>query len=387
MNRTLMAFEVALSLVLLTGAGLLIKSTWLLQRVDAGFRSENLLTLRVNLPGGRYDKDEARVDYFRRLEERVAAVPGVVRVGSMSFLPMTSMHMSTLFTVTGRPPQEGTPRSFATVQAVMPGLGEALGTRLLHGRWLEETDRADAPHVCVINRAMATAAFGAEEPIGKQIQLFGWFDATVVGIVENVREMGLDQPARPGAFLAYPQLPGFSTMYVVVRTAGAPRDLIPSVVAAISGLDRDVPITQVATMNDVLRASTAASRLTTMILSLFAAIAFVLSVVGVYGVISYTVSARTYEIGVRMAMGAGRGAVVREMVTRAFLPVGLGVLVGTAAALALGRVIESQLYEVQPRDPLVLVVAVVSLLLAAAAASIIPARRAATVDPVVCLNA
>ena len=125
-------------------------------------------------------------------------------------------------------------------------------------------------------------------------------------------------------------------MYVVVRTAGAPRDLIPSVVAAISGLDRDVPITQVATMDDVLRASTAASRLTTMILSLFAAIAFVLSVVGVYGVISYTVSARTYEIGVRMAMGAGRGAVVREMVTRAFVPVGLGVLVGTVAAQIVG---------------------------------------------------
>jgi putative ABC transport system permease protein len=386
MNRTLMAFEVALSVVLLTGAGLLIKSSWLLQRVDTGFRSENLLTLRVNLPGGRYEEDAARVEYFRRLEEQVAAVPGVLRVGSMSYLPLTTRHMSTLFTVEDRPVQEGAPRSYAMIQSVMPGLGEALGTRLLRGRWLDPTDRADAPKVCVINQAMATAAFGSEDPLGRQIQLFGWFDASVVGIVADVREIGLDRPVQPEAILAYPQLPGFGVMSVVIRTAGAPQDLIPSVVAAIAALDRDVPITQVATMDAVLRASMADSRLTTMILSLFAAIAFVLSVVGVYGVISYTVSARTFEIGVRMAMGAGRGTVVREIMAGALVPLSLGVAGGIGAAVALGRVIETQLYEIGPRDPTVLVVGAVSLLIAGVAASVVPARRAAAVDPMRCLN-
>ncbi|MCG6987513.1 MAG: ABC transporter permease [Gemmatimonadetes bacterium] len=385
-NRILMAFEVALSLVLLTGAGLLIKSSWLLQHVDPGFRVDHLLTMRVSLPGGRYEDEATRVSYFRDIEERVGAIPGVVGVGSMSHLPLTSGYMSTLFTVVGRPPREGEARSYAMVQSAMPGLGETLGTRLLHGRFLEASDREDAPRVTVINRALATRAFGNDDPLGKKIELFGWFEATVVGVVKDVRDAGLDRVAPPEAILAYPQLSGFSSMYVVVRTKGDPGALRQPVVAAISELDRDVPITRVTTMEDFLRSSISDSRLTTAVFTLFAAVALLLSMVGVYGVLSYTVSERTYEIGVRVAMGAGRGTVVREIIRESVAPVGLGVVVGWGAAMALSRVMASLLFEVHPRDPVVLGTVTLGLVLAAAAAVVIPARRAASVDPVRCLD-
>jgi len=386
MSRTLVAFEVAISLVLLTGAGLLIKSTWVLQRVDPGFRSEDLLTLHVNLPSGRYEEEGARVEYFRRIDERLSAIPGVVASGSISFLPMTSQHMSTLFTVKDRPKREGSPREYAMVQVTTPGVARALGMDLLGGRWIEPSDGKDAPRVCVINQAMSKAAFGDDDPLGEEIQLFGWFNATVVGVVSDMREIGLARPPGPGAFLAYAQLPGVGAMYVTVRTAGAPRELIPSVVEAVAALDGDVPVSQVASMDDVLRLSIADSRLSTAVLSIFALLALLLSVVGVYGVISFTVSARTYEIGVRAALGAPRGTVVREVLSGIAVPVALGMLAGIGGALGLARMVESLLYEVHPRDPAVLAVAAVALLLAAVAASVAPARRAASVDPVRCLK-
>jgi len=386
MNRTLMSAEVALSLVLLTAAGLLVKSSWLLQHVDPGFRTDGLLTLRVSLPGGRYEDEEFRIGYFRRIEERVQAIPGVAGVGSMSHLPMLSGYMSTLFTRPDRPQREDEPRSYAMIQSVMPGLAETLGTRLVRGRLLEPSDRGDAPPVVVINEALAAKAFGAADPLGGVIQLFGWLDATVVGVVADMRDVGLDRPALPEAILAYPQLSGFGSMFVVVRAEGDPGALVQPVVDAISELDGDVPITRVATMEEVLRSSTADSRLTTTLFALFAGIALLLSMVGVYGVLSYTVSERTYEIGVRVAMGAGRGTVVRQIVKGALAPVGLGVVLGGAVAAALSRVVESLLFEVGPRDPSVLIASVLALLLAAAAAVVVPARRAASVDPVRCLD-
>jgi len=386
MSRTLVAFEIAVSLVLLTGAGLLIKSVWTLQRVDPGFRSEGLLTLRVNLPSGAYDEEEARAEYFRRLDARLSAVPGVLASGSISFLPMTTQHMSTLFTVKDRPAREGIPREYATVQVTTPGLESALGVNVFRGRWIDESDRADAPRVCVINQALAAAAFGDDDPLGGEIQLFGWYDATVVGVVSDLREIGLDRTPGPGAFLAYAQLPGVGAMYVTVRTSGAPDDLIPSVVDAVTSLDRDVPISQVASMDDVLRSSIAGPRLGTAVLSTFALLALLLSVVGVYGVISFTVSARTHEIGVRAALGAPRATVVREVLSGIAVPVGIGMATGIGGALVLARLVESLLYGVHPRDPAVLAVAAVALLLAAVAASVVPARRAASVDPVRCLK-
>jgi predicted permease len=387
MNRTLMAAEVALSLVLLTGAGLLVKSSWLLQRVDPGFDTAGLLTLRVNLPAGRYAEGQARLDYFNRLDERVSALPGVVRVGSMYHLPMNRGHMSTLFTVKDHPTPEGGPRPFAMMQWVTPGLAETLGARLVRGRLLEPSDREDAPRVMVINESLARQAFGDDDPVGGEIQVFGWYDATVVGVVADVRETGLTGTVPPEAILSYPQVADFTTaMYVVVRTDGDPGDLVEPVVAAISAIDRDVPITRVATMDEVLRSSVADSTLTTLVFVLFAAVALMLSVVGVYGVLSYTVSERTYEIGVRVAMGAGRGTVVREIVRGSLLPLGLGLVVGVGAAVALTRVMEGLLFEVRPQDPMVLVTATLSLLIAAMAAVVVPARRAASVDPVRCLD-
>jgi putative ABC transport system permease protein len=385
-NRTLVALEVAVSVVLLAGAGLLLKSSWILQRVDPGFRSDGVLTLQLTPPRGRYSEAASSTEYFRQVEERVSAVPGVTAEGTIMYLPMTQTHMSTMYTVKDRPLSEGTPKPFAMVQIVTPGILETLRIPLLSGRWLDATDLPDSPPVGVISESLAREAFGNDDPLGREIEMFGWLSFTVSGVVGDIREVGLDRDARPEVFFSFYQFPLVSSLALAIRTTGDPRNIIRGVQEAIQSLDQDVPISRVVTMDEVLLASTSDSRLTTLLFSLFAGIALLLGVVGVYGVIAYTVSQRTYEIGVRMAMGAQHGAVVREVMGRAVLPVGVGLVLGLAAALSTTRVLESLLFQVQPRDPAVLAVVTSALTAAALLASFSPARRAASIDPARCLN-
>jgi putative ABC transport system permease protein len=386
MNQALVGLEIAMSLVLLAGAGLLLKSSWLLQRVDPGFRSENLLTMRLNLPAGSYSEEEAIAQYFQQVEERVAGLPGVISVGSIWSLPMRGSSMSTIYEVKVHPLPEGAPRPAAMAQFLTPGTLKTMGIRLVRGRWFDDSDSPEGPTVAVINEAMAREAFGKEDPVGQEVEMFGNLSFTVVGVVGDVRQLGLDQGSRSEAYFSLFQIPAMSAVYLTIRTAGDPAASIAGVLDAIARLDADVPVSRIATMDEVLLTATADSRLMTLLFSLFAGIALVLGVVGVYGVVSHSVSERTYEIGVRMALGARSGAVVREVMGKAAIPVGFGLVVGIVGAYAATRLLDSILFEVQPADPAVLLVVTVVLGIAAMIASLTPARRAATIDPARCLN-
>jgi len=386
MNRTLVGFEIALSLVLLAGAGLLLKSSWHLQNVDLGFRTENVLTMRVTPPEGRYTESAVRAQYYRDIEARVGAVPGVTSVGSLWFLPMTNGHISTLYDVKDRPRAEGSERSYAMAQLLTPGVLDALDIPLIRGRWIEESDLPDAPWVGVINESMATEAFGTDDPIGKEMEMFGNLSFTVVGIVGDIRQYSPDEAPRSEVYFSTFQYQDVPSAYLTIRTSGDPTASIPAVRAALAEVDIDVPVSRIDTMEDVISRANSTSRLVTLLFSLFAGIALLLGAVGVYGVISHTVSERTYEIGVRIAMGARSGTVVREVIRSAATPVLVGLTVGLAAAFATTRLLSSLLFEVQPADPAVLIVVTAVLGLSALAACALPARRAAHIDPARCLN-
>jgi putative ABC transport system permease protein len=387
MNRALVAVEVAISVVLLVGAGLLLKSSWILQRVDPGFRSEGVLTLHLHPPEGRYAEARAREEYYRQVEERTAALPGVTARGSITYLPMTARRISTMYTVKDRPLPEGTPQPFAMAQFVTPGLLGALQIPLLRGRWFDGSDRPEGPRVGVINESLAVEAFGSDDPIGQEMEMFGNVAFTVVGVIGDIREVRWDREAVAETFFSFYQFPMASSLFLAVRTSGDPKEMVTGVLEAIQSVDIDVPISRIATMDEVLRATTYDSRLTTLLFSLFAGIALLLGTVGVYGVIAHTVSSRTYEIGVRMALGAHRDTVVREVMGRALLPAGVGLALGLASALGVTRVVEGLLFEVQPRDPAVFLVVTAALTGAVLVASFTPARRAASIDPARCLNA
>lgn len=387
MNRTLMAFEVALSVVLLAGAGLLLKSSWLLHRVDPGFRTDHLLTLKLTLPEGESWGEDARAQYIRRVEDRAGALPGVTGVGGITFLPLTPTSISTAYTVDGESLSEGVPPPFAMAQLVTPGLLETLDVPLLAGRWFDETDRPEAPMSGVINETLAKEAFGSDDPVGRTMQMFGHLDFTVIGVVGDIRQTDLAREPRPETFFSYYQLPGMSSLYLTVRSVDAPEGLAAAVQEAVRSVHGDVPISRVATMDEVLRTTTSAPRLTTLLFSLFAGMALLLGVVGVYGVVSYTVSTRTYEIGVRMAMGAQQHVVMSEVLRRALVPIVGGLLGGMGAALILSHLVSGLLFQVGPRDPFVLAAATSLLGLAALLACLSPLRRAASVDPALCLNA
>lgn len=386
MNQALVGLEIALSLVLLAGAGLLLKSSWRLQQVDPGFRTENVLLMRVTPPAGQYAESEVRAQYYRDIEEQVGAVPGVVSVGSAWFLPMTPGHMSTLYEVKDRPRPEGAERSYAMAQVLTPGVLEALDLPLLRGRWIEDSDLPDAPWVGVINEKMAREAFGTEDPIGREVQMFGYLWFTVVGIVADMHQYSPDLAPRSEVYFSTFQIQDVPSAYLTIRTQGDPAAVVPAVREALARVDADVPVSRIATMEELLARTTSDSRLTTMLFSLFAGIALLLGAVGVYGVVSHTVSERTYEIGVRMALGARKGIVVREVVRSAAIPIFVGLVVGAAGAVAATRLLSGLLFEVEPSDPTVLIVVTAVLACAAMVACVLPARRAALIDPARCLN-
>lgn len=386
MNRVLVALEVATSLVLLAGAGLLLKSTWLLQHVDPGFRTENMLTVRLNLPGGRYAEPASRAAYFRQVEEQVGALPGVRDVGSITFLPMTGSNISTMYTIRDRPRPEGAPQPFAMAQLVTPGLLRTLDLPLLRGRWIEDSDTPETPLVGVINEAMAREAFGNDDPLGQEMQMFGSLSFTVVGVVGDMRQISPDRKPGSEAYFSFYQVPQMTSQSLAIGTSAESMASIDAVRDAIARVDADVPVSDVAPLDEIVRNAMGDTRLVTLLLSLFAGIALLLGMVGVYGIIAYTVSQRTWEIGVRKALGASSPAVVRNVVGGAAIPVVAGMALGLGASFAATRLLDSLLFEVEPADPVVLLVVTAALGLTAIFASVTPARRAAAIDPARCLN-
>jgi putative ABC transport system permease protein len=382
----LVIVEVALALLLLVGAGLMTRSFAQLMRVSPGFEPRNLVAVQIYLPQPKYRDGVQRTRFYIDALRRVRSLPGVQSAAAVSTLPMypVGIDFALPFTIEGKaPPANGEERR-ADIRAATPGYFETMKIALVEGRFIDERDRAGAPGAMVINETMARRYFDGENPVGRIVRN-AHGGGEVVGVVGDVKHYGLDSEARAELFLpAWQQpLPG---MALVVRTASDPAGFIETIRRAILTIDPEQPIYDASTMPDVVARSVFLPRISMLLLGAFAASALMLAVVGIYGVVSYTVTQRTRELGVRMALGADSGATLRLVLGKSMRLVAFGTLCGLLASVATTRVIAGLLYEVSPLDPIVL--AGVSSLLAASAfvASLIPARRATRVDPIVALR-
>ena len=380
--------EVALALVLLVGAGLLIRSFVHLINVDAGFQRDHTVTMRVSLANSRYPDAAKRTQFYHNLFERIDGLPGVQAAGAVSFLPMVGLGAATGYEVVGEPPAPAGQEPVCDVRVITNEYFKAMGIPLLRGRLFNEQDAADSTNKVIVNEAMARKHWPNQDPIGKKIKI-SWNDTRedeVVGVVGDVRHQGLDAIPRsmtywPHARFAYP------SMTLAVRTAGESGTVVSAVSRAIREQDPDLAVADVQTMDEVIDKSVAQRRLTMLILGIFAAAALVLAAVGIYGVISYSVTQRTQEIGIRLALGAQRSDVLRMVMRQSAVLALVGIAIGAAGAFALTRLMSDLLFQVKPFDPLTF--AAVSGLLAGIAmlASFVPGRRATRVDPVVALRA
>ncbi len=382
----LVAAEIALAVVLVIGAGLLVKSFSEQLEVDVGFTTERILTLNFKPPAEAYGDDVARRDYFELVAERAAAVPGVEAAAIINRLPMTPGDISFGFALPGRELPVGS-RS-VSVRAMTPELLSTLGIELLEGRPLSVGDHSEAPPVGLINQTMARQLWGEHEALGQRIffeQDEPWF--TVVGVVADIRQHRLDQDTVAQVYLPLAQASWASRMALVARTAADAEAILQALEEAIWSVDPRVPITGVATVEELISRSLAGSRLLTMLFSLFGALALMLGALGVFGVTWYTVAQRTRENGIRMALGATGTDVVRTTLVRALRPVVGGLVVGGLASLGLVQLIGGFLFRVMPTDPLVFGAVFVLLGGCATLAAWLPARRATRVDPMITLSA
>ena len=382
--------EVALALTLLVGAGLLIRSFWLLTRVDPGFRPQQVMTANLALPRASYDTDEKTAAFYDRLTDRLAERPELAASGAVSVLPMAPGGDSDVtITIEGRPPLAFADQLAAWYRQTTPGYFDAMGMRIVRGRGFSPRDRADSMPVVLVNETLARDFFPGEDPVGQRLKQGGpdspdpW--RTIVGIVGDVRYRGLGEETVDEIYLPQSQLPS-RRMAVVLRPRSDAADPLAVLRAEVEALDPDLPVFAPATMASLVADSVALPRFTTWLLMAFAALALTLAAIGIYGVLTYAVSQRTREIGVRMALGAERRHVVRLVVSRGLGLTLAGVGLGWLAAFAVSRFLEQLLFGVRPTDPGTFAVTAAVLLAVAALACWLPARRAARVDPVVSLR-
>jgi putative ABC transport system permease protein len=384
----LVVLEVASALVLLVSSGLLIKSFWRLQQVDPGFNPDNTLTLSVSLPRSKYPEEPQQVAFFQQLLEKVRALPGVQAAGATNPLPMAGDTVLG-FVVQGRPPLPPGASQSTNYYSVSADYFKAMGIRLLRGRLISERDVKEAPHVAVINETMAKKIFPDEDPIGKRITFDGgeanpdWYE--IVGVVGDVKQYGLDQATPMQTYEPYTQQT-YPFMTLVARASGDPTKLTAAIRNAVLELDKEQPIANIRTLDRILSTSTAQQRFSTLLLGVFAAVAMSLAAVGIYGVLSHAVTQRTPEIGIRMALGAARGDVLRLVVGAGMRLAMIGVAAGLAVAFGLTRLMSALLFGVSPTDPMIFGLIPLLIVIVALLACYIPARRATKVDPLVALR-
>jgi putative ABC transport system permease protein len=392
LRGALVVANVALAMVLLAGAGLMLKSMSRVLEVPSGISPESVLTMRLSLFGPEFDGPDgaARVlAAFQQMNERLASLPGVKAVGSVSQLPLSGDFDMYGVRIKDKPIANPADAPSAFRYGVTPGYIEAMRIPLRRGRSITAQDHANAPPVILINELFATRIWPGEDPTGKFVQVGGpespW--RMVVGVVGNVRHEGLDEPEKMQFYAPETQWPyPDSDMILTLRAVGNPEALAPSAREAIWSVRRNVRITGAAAMDQVIGASLAQRRFPMMTLGLFAVAALLLAALGLYGLMAYTLTQRSTEIGVRMALGAQPGDILRMALRQGMSLAGIGATLGVAGALALGRFINSLLFEVEASDPATLAVAALALLGAALLACWIPARRATRIDPLIALR-
>ena len=378
--------EVALALVLLVGAGLLVRSFVRLLDQRPGFEPSRTVTMRISLPAARYGGEGQRAQFLRRLFAGIDALPGVEAAGGISFLPLTGLGAATSMRIVGQPVPARGQEPVTDVRVITHDYLEAMRVPLLSGRLFNESDAADATNRVVINETMARRHWPGEDPIGKRVRI-SWDDREdeVIGVVGDVKHASLEAEPRAMTYWPFMRSP-YGTMTIVVRTAGEGLNVTPAIAGLVRGMDPELVLANVQTLDDVVANSVAERRLTMTLLAVFAGVALLLAAIGIYGVIAYGVTERRQEIGIRMALGAQRRDVLAMVVRQALTLVAAGIAIGGVGAVLLSRLMEGLLFQVRPSDPLTF--AAVSGLLTAVAliASYVPGRRATRVDPVVALR-
>jgi putative ABC transport system permease protein len=388
LRASLVGAEVALALIVLVAAGLMVKSLSRMFGNDSGLDPRNVLVVNMSLPQPDFYGPPERRTFCNEVTDRVGTLPGVVAAGAVSHLPLSGTNAGRSFSIEGRtfPPGENASASY---RLTCPGYFKALGIPILKGRDFDARDATDAAGAVIINEETAKRYWPDADPIGRRIKL-GRTDSsnpwmTVVGVVGNVRHFGLDDVARREMFRPYSQS-AWPVMTIVVKTATGPAGFAAAVRGALQRIDPDLPVGSTRTMETVELNSTGTRRFPMILLAAFGAVALALAVVGVYGVVSYVVTQRTREIGIRVALGARRGQVIRMVVAGALRPVTAGLVAGAIGAVFASRLLGSLLYEVKPGDPLVIAGIGALLAIAAVAASLVPGARATRVDPITVLR-
>jgi predicted permease len=389
LRRALVMGETALSLILLAGAGLLMRSFENILKVDPGFRPEGVLTMRIALPDAEYSKPEQVRGFYSELLSRIQKLPGVRFAGAVSLIPLGGQNSSGTLTVDSQSvPMEDTDPE-ADQRNVTSGYFQAMGISLVRGRFFEDRDADTAPPVAIVDESLAQTFWPNQDPIGKRVHGGGhgstapW--ATVIGVVRHVRDRTLEMRSRVEVYWPENQRPS-SAMTLAILTQGNPMSLAPTIQREVAAIDPELPVYRVRSMSEVMGESVARRRLALILLSIFAGLALLLASVGIYGVTSYVVTQRQQEIGLRMALGAGRGNVLRLMIGQGMGTILAGLGIGLLLALLLTRLIGGMLFAVRPADPLALGGAALLLMAVAFFAVIIPARRASLMNPMEALR-
>ncbi|MEP7272708.1 MAG: ABC transporter permease, partial [Acidobacteriota bacterium] len=380
--------EVAIALMLLVSAGLLLRSFMRLQNTDPGFSAERIVTTQILLPRNKYPEGPQIATFFDELLEGVRALPGVESAAAIDSIPLGGGGNVLSFSIEGRPAPPPEQVVDAEAYSVSPGYFSTFGIGMTGGKDFSFADGAGTPGVTIINDAMATRYFPGEDPIGKRISLADgqkgpWL--TIIGVVKNVKHADLSAAPYPQMYGTYRQNPS-RLLSMVVRMKGPATSIVPTLREKIRSLDRDIPLARVSTMEEVLADSIAAPRFNAFLIAIFAAVGMLLAAVGIYGVISYGVTQRVHEIGVRLALGATRADVLGMVLGKGLKIAALGVGIGLILAAITGRFLASLLFGVGARDPLTFASVSVLLILVAVLACYVPARRATKVDPMVALR-